>query len=83
MSGSLTFYIVFFGTEFLAIGFDSIVLTCIGCSMVAGVVMGMYGLPEKGSFCTSCTVNVAHVFACSIGAGFLLSCHTSMSCNFH
>ena len=29
----------FFRIEFLAVGFDCFVLTSIGCSMVAGVVM--------------------------------------------
>ena len=42
--------------------------------LVADVVMGIDGLSEKGLFSTSCTVNMAHVFASGIGAGLLLFC---------
>ena len=49
--------------------------------MVASVVMGIDGLPEKGRFSTSYTVNVAHVFASGIGAGVLLSCLCVVRCD--
>ena len=62
-----------FSIEFLAVGFGCLVLTSIGSSMVAGVVVGIY-VPEKGRFPTLCTVIVAHAFFIVIGAGFLLSC---------
>ena len=49
--------------------------------MVVGVVMGIDGLPEKGRFSTSWTVNVAHAFSSGIGAGFLLSCFCVVCCD--
>ena len=55
-----------FGIEFLAVGFDCFVLTSIGFSMVAGVVMGIDGWHEKGQFFPPCMVNVAHAFTSGI-----------------
>ena len=39
-----------FGIELFAVGFNCFVLTSIGCSMVAGVVMGIDGWHKKGPF---------------------------------
>ena len=60
-----------FGINFITVGF---VLTSIGCSMVACLVMGIDVLHGKGRFSTCRTVNVAHGFSSGIGAGFLFSC---------
>ena len=73
-SGSEFLFCIVYGIEFLAVGFDCFVLNSIGCSMVAGVVMGFDGLHEKGRFYTSYTVNVVHAFTSDIGAGFQLPC---------
>ena len=63
------FYIVY-GIEFLAVGFVCLILTPIGSSMVAGVVVGIDGGPEKCGFFTSCTVNVGYAFVSGIRVWF-------------
>ena len=81
VAGSDFLFCNVFGIEFLAVGLEFFVLTSIVCLMVVGVVMGIDGLHETGRFSTSCTVNVAHVFASGMGAGFHLSCFCAVLCD--
>ena len=54
---------IVFDIEFLAVSFGCFVLSYICCLMVAGVVMEIYGWPEKDRVSSSYTVNVARAFA--------------------
>ena len=67
VTGSDFLFCIVFGIEFLVVGFDCVVFTCI-CLMVAGVVMGIDGWHERGRVSTSFMVNVAHAFASGMGA---------------
>ena len=70
-AGSDFLFCIVFGIQFLAVVFDCFALASIGCSMFAGVVMGIDSWLENCRFSTSCTDNGAHAFARGIGARFL------------